>query len=237
MYPRVKYPRIFCTPHAKYPKDIWYPVGKKCTPIERLALMIGGAFFTCTKKNMVKKSVPCRFLNTLQLRTTLYTRFTTDWFTISLSIVAAPSLLLVLVVAVGVRHRVDVEHYLTATTSKKTTRSTATKMEQRLLLHHLTKEPPCAVVKSFHLSPCGTKKGNSVNYTIDLPLILSIPAYFFVPPYIISYKILCMGVQNILGHYVWGVNYPRILCRGVQNILGYLVGRGVQNLQMGCKIS
>ena len=40
MYPRVKYPRIFCTPRAKYPKDIRYPVGKKCTPIERLALTI-----------------------------------------------------------------------------------------------------------------------------------------------------------------------------------------------------
>ena len=71
MYPRVKYPRIFCTPRAKYPKDIRYPVGKKRTPIERLALTIKGAFFTCTKKNMAKKSVPCWFLNTLQWRTTL----------------------------------------------------------------------------------------------------------------------------------------------------------------------
>ena len=35
-----------------------------------------------------------------------------------------------------------------------------------------------------------------------------------------------MGVQNILGYYVWGTNYPRIFCRGVQNILGYLVGGG-----------
>ena len=35
-----------------------------------------------------------------------------------------------------------------------------------------------------------------------------------------------MGVQNILGYYVWGTNYPRIFCRGVENILGYLVGVG-----------
>ena len=54
-----------------------------------------------------------------------------------------------------------------------------------------------------------------------------------------------MGVHNILGYYVWGINYPRILCRGgakypriFSGEVGYKISKwGAKYYVWGCKIS
>ena len=195
MYPRVKYPRIFCTPRAKYPKDIRYPVGKKCTPIDDRRRI-----FYLHKEEYGQEERTLQVFKHLTMEDNsliyeIYRRLVHYSTIHSRCSIFTPR--------AGRRCRCSpyrrcfpcVKHYLTATTSKKATRSTATKMEQRLLLATSFDQRAtlcgCKKLSPFPMRNKKRQQLNSVNYTRDLPFCPSLPIFYPRTKYPIRY-------------YVWG---------------------------------